>query len=137
MITDFGSARIVRQVQEPNADPLTSFAASAVDASAKSSEPSQFTVTASGTALTLTGPAYSLRWAPPEVLDGGELDLASDIWALGWVAWEVSFTALIQFGGGGGGGVNPPISTHYCLRHFRLSPMITYLGNSSGTSKSR
>ncbi|KAG8953350.1 hypothetical protein FRC00_006390 [Tulasnella sp. 408] len=88
VITDFGSARILRQIQEPNANSVIRPAPSADDASEKSNQPSQFTVTASGTALTLTGPACSLRWAPPEVLNGGELDLASDIWALGWIAWE-------------------------------------------------
>lgn len=40
--------------------------------------------------LTLTGPAYSLRWTAPEVLDDGIQDLASDMWATGWICWEVS-----------------------------------------------
>lgn len=40
--------------------------------------------------LTLTGPKFSLRWTAPEVLDGGMQDLPSDMWAIGWVCWEVS-----------------------------------------------
>lgn len=47
-------------------------------------------VTLSHFTLTLTGPACSLRWAPPEFFNGASLDLASDIWALGWIGWEVS-----------------------------------------------
>ncbi|KIO19025.1 hypothetical protein M407DRAFT_31309, partial [Tulasnella calospora MUT 4182] len=88
VITDFGSARILRQTQELNADPSTRLAASASTTFPKNNEPLQFTVTASETALTLTGPACSLRWAPPEVLNGEALGLAGDILALGWIAWE-------------------------------------------------
>lgn len=39
--------------------------------------------------LTLTGPSWSLRWASPEVVLGEDPDLPSDIWAMGWVVWEV------------------------------------------------
>ncbi|KIO17802.1 hypothetical protein M407DRAFT_32524 [Tulasnella calospora MUT 4182] len=88
VITDFGSARILRQTQELNPDAGTRLEALASSAFPKNSGPPQFTVTASETALTLTGPACSLRWAPPEVLNGEALDLAGDIWALGWIAWE-------------------------------------------------
>lgn len=40
--------------------------------------------------LTLTGPAFSLRWTAPEVLNNGVQDLPSDMWAVGWICWEVS-----------------------------------------------
>ncbi|KIO22323.1 hypothetical protein M407DRAFT_28121 [Tulasnella calospora MUT 4182] len=39
--------------------------------------------------LTLTGPAWSLRWAAPEVVKGRRSGLSSDIWAVAWVCWEV------------------------------------------------
>lgn len=39
--------------------------------------------------LTLTGPAWALRWAAPEVVYGEFQDLASDVWAAAWVCWEV------------------------------------------------
>ncbi|KIO17804.1 hypothetical protein M407DRAFT_32526 [Tulasnella calospora MUT 4182] len=78
----------IASTQELNADPSTRLAASASTTFPKNNEPLQFTVTASETALTLTGPACSLRWAPPEVLNGETLGLAGDIWALGWIAWE-------------------------------------------------
>ncbi|KAG8917019.1 hypothetical protein FRC01_002717 [Tulasnella sp. 417] len=34
--------------------------------------------------MTLTGDEYTLRWAAPELLEGGDAHLTSDIWALGW-----------------------------------------------------
>ncbi|KIO20720.1 hypothetical protein M407DRAFT_29659 [Tulasnella calospora MUT 4182] len=36
----------------------------------------------------MTGPAWTVRWAAPELLDGYLPGLASDIWALGWICWE-------------------------------------------------
>ncbi|KAG9024195.1 hypothetical protein FS837_005450, partial [Tulasnella sp. UAMH 9824] len=38
--------------------------------------------------MTLTGDKYTLRWAAPELLKDTEPGLWSDIWALGWVAYE-------------------------------------------------
>lgn len=49
--------------------------------------------------LTLSGPAWSFRWAPPEALKGTSLSLASDIWALGWIAWEVRLGIKVENGG--------------------------------------
>lgn len=46
--------------------------------------------------LTLTGPSVSWRWAAPEVLEGEQPGLASDIWALGWIAWEVNSQTLAR-----------------------------------------
>ncbi|KIO23964.1 hypothetical protein M407DRAFT_77464, partial [Tulasnella calospora MUT 4182] len=45
-------------------------------------------VGAVGNQLTLTGPAWSLRWAAPEVMNGERPGLSSDVWAAGWVCWE-------------------------------------------------
>ncbi|KIO23999.1 hypothetical protein M407DRAFT_26610 [Tulasnella calospora MUT 4182] len=42
-----------------------------------------------GNQLTLTGPAWSLLWAAPEVMYGKRPGLSSDVWAAGWVCWEV------------------------------------------------
>ncbi|KIO34423.1 hypothetical protein M407DRAFT_53040, partial [Tulasnella calospora MUT 4182] len=36
----------------------------------------------------VTGPAWTIRWAAPELLEGGLPNLASDIWAFGWICWE-------------------------------------------------
>ncbi|KIO32439.1 hypothetical protein M407DRAFT_18493 [Tulasnella calospora MUT 4182] len=57
IITDFGSARITNSQQ------------------------SRLSVTASNGTLTLTGLTFSFRWAPPEVLNGEQVDLASDMGA--------------------------------------------------------
>ncbi|KIO20091.1 hypothetical protein M407DRAFT_81941, partial [Tulasnella calospora MUT 4182] len=43
----------------------------------------------SGEFITITGPAWTMRWAAPELLEGDLPGLASDIWALGWICWEV------------------------------------------------
>ena len=47
------------------------------------------TVCASTNTITLTGNEYTLRWAAPELLNDEEPCLASDIWALGWIFYEV------------------------------------------------
>ncbi|KIO20712.1 hypothetical protein M407DRAFT_49542, partial [Tulasnella calospora MUT 4182] len=60
VITDFGSARAVDSVAN---EALKDF-------------------------ITMTGPAWTMRWAAPELLDGDLPGLASDIWALGWICWE-------------------------------------------------
>ncbi|KIO20230.1 hypothetical protein M407DRAFT_81831, partial [Tulasnella calospora MUT 4182] len=49
----------------------------------------QITIVATSNQLTLTGPTWSLRWAAPEVALGKQQNLASDIWAAGWICWEV------------------------------------------------
>lgn len=43
----------------------------------------------SGEFITITGPAWTLRWAAPELVAGGLPSLASDVWSLGWICWEV------------------------------------------------
>lgn len=50
------------------------------------------------TLMTLRGPAHTLRWAAPEMLeeDAFSLSLASDIWAVGWICWEI-MTGTIPF----------------------------------------
>ncbi|KAG9029198.1 hypothetical protein FS837_003606, partial [Tulasnella sp. UAMH 9824] len=77
VITDFGSARIIK--------PGTTQASYTTS---RWNERAEITLTVSNGTLTLTGPGCSARWAPPEVLNEDALDLASDIWALGWIAWE-------------------------------------------------
>ncbi|KIO17069.1 hypothetical protein M407DRAFT_54135, partial [Tulasnella calospora MUT 4182] len=68
VITDFGSARR-----------LASKAA---------------TFCASTNTMTLTGNEYTLRWAAPELLMDEEPDLWSDIWALGWIFYEVMTNSI-------------------------------------------
>ncbi|KAG8915994.1 hypothetical protein FRC00_012687 [Tulasnella sp. 408] len=44
--------------------------------------------------ITLTGNKYTLRWAAPELLLQDQLSLWSDIWALGWICYEVMTGSL-------------------------------------------
>ncbi|KAG8923788.1 hypothetical protein FRC01_012328 [Tulasnella sp. 417] len=89
LITDFGSARVVDEVQ-----PTVMY--TSVRDFVKNSAPRQrhgsprIDFTGSGMSLTLSGPVWTLRWAAPELLEGATPHLASDIWALGWICWEAS-----------------------------------------------
>lgn len=47
-----------------------------------------------GTFITLIGPFYTLRWAAPELLKDGPFSLASNMWAVAWICWEVSRMAV-------------------------------------------
>ncbi|KAG8971533.1 Leucine-rich repeat serine/threonine-protein kinase 2 [Tulasnella sp. 425] len=38
--------------------------------------------------ITLTGNIFTLRWAAPELLNEDHISIWSDIWALGWIAYE-------------------------------------------------
>ncbi|KAG9017052.1 hypothetical protein FRB90_001990 [Tulasnella sp. 427] len=96
VITDFGSARMLRV---PSSEPGTSMDTytSISGAWTNDVQGSPITIETSDTDLTLTGPAYSIRWAPPEVVvDARPPSLTNDIWALGWIAWE-AITGLYPF----------------------------------------
>ncbi|KAG9050007.1 hypothetical protein FS837_008187 [Tulasnella sp. UAMH 9824] len=99
LITDFGSARHLGGDQvgkrpkganehktQPSTDPNTKEEHITLEAF--------FSATAS--TLTLTGSSYTLRWAAPELLQDEGPRLPSDIWALGWIAYEV-MTNTIPF----------------------------------------
>lgn len=87
IITDFGSARALHK----SGDSATSKRSGREEKADHASDgdcPS-IQVVATGNQLTLTGPSWSLRWAPPEVVNGSPPHLPSDIWSVGWVCWEV------------------------------------------------
>ncbi|KIO19037.1 hypothetical protein M407DRAFT_83304, partial [Tulasnella calospora MUT 4182] len=86
IITDFGSARVLRESSRK--DGRRSDHGTRNPTPKGNCSQIQFTVT--GNQLTLTGPAWSLRWAPPEVVNGDSPGLPSDIWSAAWVCWEVS-----------------------------------------------
>ncbi|KIO30423.1 hypothetical protein M407DRAFT_20487 [Tulasnella calospora MUT 4182] len=94
MITDFGSARFVRRTDRKGEnkpgrpDSLREIVAHG------DGEPTQAKPDIQNDQLTLTGPAWSLRWAAPEVLLGEDPGLPSDIWALGWICWEAMTDCL-------------------------------------------
>ncbi|KIO21773.1 hypothetical protein M407DRAFT_79983 [Tulasnella calospora MUT 4182] len=90
IITDFGSARVVKESGDGAGREVSD---RGVETSNRIPEEDQHQihVATTGNQLTLTGPAWTLRWAPPEVVNG-DLDrpgLPSDIWSAGWVCWEV------------------------------------------------
>ncbi|KIO18468.1 hypothetical protein M407DRAFT_225548, partial [Tulasnella calospora MUT 4182] len=89
VITDFGSARIQTEARGSETT-----ASSPRRQAASTNVPHydgcpEVTVSTANAELTLTGPGWSFRWAAPEILNEEDLCLASDIWALGWIAWEV------------------------------------------------
>ncbi|KIO20487.1 hypothetical protein M407DRAFT_29894, partial [Tulasnella calospora MUT 4182] len=98
LITDFGSARhlgsdhVGKQAKGNDQEP-----GPATDPNA-GEEPITLEAIFSATAntLTLTGSGYTLRWAAPELLRDDKPGLRSDIWALGWIAYEV-MTNTIPF----------------------------------------
>lgn len=89
VITDFGSARVLRREPELPVDPPSNKVAPADHDAPVLNHPAAVALSVSDSELTLTGPSWSLRWAAPEVLNDEQPDLASDIWALGWIAWEL------------------------------------------------
>ncbi|KIO28284.1 hypothetical protein M407DRAFT_22493, partial [Tulasnella calospora MUT 4182] len=92
VITDFGSARPINSTAEPPVGSANT--AKMIEPQQKSqihppvTESLKAEVAPSGEFITLTGPAWALRWAAPELLAGELSGLASDIWALGWICWE-------------------------------------------------
>lgn len=94
MITDFGSARSVRSDEEVALPGGAAAKAITTPGTAATSVEEAEVLTAeiapSGVFITMTGPAWTVRWAAPELLRGDVPGLASDIWALGWICWEVS-----------------------------------------------
>ncbi|KIO18365.1 hypothetical protein M407DRAFT_31967 [Tulasnella calospora MUT 4182] len=89
VITDFGSAHhpvpkdLKKERERPGEEPQPAPSLEATHC------PSTNTIT-------LTCKHYTVRWAAPELLEDDESSLASDIWALGWVAYEV-MTNYIPF----------------------------------------
>ncbi|KIO19632.1 hypothetical protein M407DRAFT_30702 [Tulasnella calospora MUT 4182] len=98
LITDFGSARhlesdhLNKQPKGNDHQPRT-----ATDLSTSQEHitlEALFSATAS--TIALAGSSYTLRWAAPELLQDEKPCLRSDIWALGWIAYEV-MTNTIPF----------------------------------------
>lgn len=87
MITDFGSARIQQSVDAVKDDGIAE--GPAVDDAAEGLTSPKVKFTGTTLELTLTGPMYTLRWTAPEVLDEGMQGTRSDMWAVGWICWEI------------------------------------------------
>ncbi|KAG8948605.1 hypothetical protein FRC04_009508 [Tulasnella sp. 424] len=85
VIADFGSARAKMRVD--GQDPKSTEPPAAI---ANLPEGQLIVVDHFDGHLILTGPKWTLNWAAPELLDGKEPDLSSDVWSLGWICWEPS-----------------------------------------------
>ncbi|KIO32726.1 hypothetical protein M407DRAFT_212749, partial [Tulasnella calospora MUT 4182] len=117
VIADFGSARTVRDPRDPEVNPLSRGKTSNLNTPSNDGC-RELTLSASDVELTLTGPSWSFRWAAPEILYDERPHLASDIWALGWIAWEVNAALLGRFDCSGIS--NPPFDrTLSCIRLLR------------------
>ncbi|KAG8994189.1 2' O-ribose methyltransferase [Tulasnella sp. 427] len=91
VITDFGSARVLGQptlaevgVPQRNAP----FVPSTKPNQSSWTKPPRAEMHSLGTLITLTGTAWTLRWAAPELVNDERPGLASDIWAFAWICWE-------------------------------------------------
>ncbi|KAG8939157.1 hypothetical protein FRC04_006941 [Tulasnella sp. 424] len=89
VIADFGSARVLRRQSKSKADRKQLEPNATVPSRKELPNSSPINISVTGNQLTLTGPSWSFRWAAREVLLGEDPDLPSDIWALGWVIWEI------------------------------------------------
>ncbi|KIO33119.1 hypothetical protein M407DRAFT_17984 [Tulasnella calospora MUT 4182] len=87
VITDFGSARRLR---EGDLDTETE----QVGSERQPATQLEATFCASTNTITLTGSEYTLRWAAPELLNDETPTVKVDIWALGWIAYEVMTNAI-------------------------------------------
>lgn len=86
VITDFGSARTLNKSASRAASNGSVPLARAIPTATRPC----IDVDMIGDELTLTGPAWSLRWAAPEVVkEEDPPGLPSDIWSAGWVCWEI------------------------------------------------
>ncbi|KAG8908567.1 hypothetical protein FRC01_007337, partial [Tulasnella sp. 417] len=90
VITDFGSARRFtnKNPSRPSTDDVVE---SPLMGAAEDRDRSsiQATFCAADNTITLTNNNYTLRWAAPELLLDDEVSPCSDIWALGWIVYEV------------------------------------------------
>ncbi|KAG9021354.1 hypothetical protein FS837_007327 [Tulasnella sp. UAMH 9824] len=90
VITDFGSARVLRNDDNRQVNREKMQNVGEVAAAGEGDSGPEVTVVASANQLTLTGPVWSLRCAAPEIVkEEARPGLASDIWSAGWVCWEM------------------------------------------------
>ncbi|KIO22124.1 hypothetical protein M407DRAFT_28334 [Tulasnella calospora MUT 4182] len=95
VLTDFGSARAIIESEDEVVNDVDGQQMPQGSTIEQACPPIHVAV--SGSHLTLTASAWTLRWAPPEVVNGKRPGLSSDIWAAGWVCWEVMTNKLPFF----------------------------------------
>lgn len=90
MITDFGSARRLTKRSLGDKSILNNMDRSPEgDPTSQENIPFRAEFCAATNTITITGDNYTIRWAAPELLKHNQSSLESDIWALGWIAYEV------------------------------------------------
>ncbi|KAG8896326.1 hypothetical protein FRC01_011876 [Tulasnella sp. 417] len=92
VITDFGSARKLQSHLRRQGENNVLGPVPEAEPSMSSAQDPEIKIEECGTAITLTGPFFTLRWAAPELLNDGFFSLASDMWAFAWICWEASRT---------------------------------------------
>ncbi|KAG9047313.1 hypothetical protein FS837_002570 [Tulasnella sp. UAMH 9824] len=92
VVTDFGSARAIQSATESVVRGVDRTEAATTQDRTSTEElkiaPLKAEVAESGEFITMTGPAWTIRWAAPELLRGDLPGLESDVWAFGWICWE-------------------------------------------------
>lgn len=95
VITDFGSARLLGEptVPESRVRKATRIPSKLLTDKQAPNTP-RVELKSLGTLITLTGTAWTLRWAAPELVNDENPGLGSDIWAFTWICWEASYNTL-------------------------------------------
>ncbi|KAG8915743.1 Mitogen-activated protein kinase kinase kinase mlk-1, partial [Tulasnella sp. 417] len=88
-VTDFGSARAIEETDALQVNKPTNDGQPPKPDLGLAPESPKIELGDCGTSITVTGPAWTLRWAAPELLNDEAPDLASDVWAFAWICWEV------------------------------------------------
>ncbi|KIO16642.1 hypothetical protein M407DRAFT_33714 [Tulasnella calospora MUT 4182] len=89
VITDFGSARVLKRQSENDIYPSLLSLQTTNDYTSAVDNPPKLVPNIPDHDLTLTNAEFSFRWAAPEVLMGDRPNLPSDIWAAAWTCWEI------------------------------------------------
>ncbi|KAG8897383.1 hypothetical protein FRC00_004350, partial [Tulasnella sp. 408] len=89
VITDFGSSRIRRSVGSDNQSEMPCQIPLDDGVIAPGLTAPKVTFNRLTLDFTLTGPMGTLRWSAPEVMAGEVPNLPSDMWAIGWICWEI------------------------------------------------
>ncbi|KAG8949085.1 hypothetical protein FRC04_009031 [Tulasnella sp. 424] len=95
VITDFGSARLLGEptLPEVRVQKATMIPSEPLPDKQATAAP-RAELKLCGTLITLTGTAWTLRWAAPELVNDENPGLWSDIWAFSWICWEASYSSL-------------------------------------------
>lgn len=97
IITDFGSARAIF-TDSPKTEIVVAETATLPKEQELGLQMEHAKIDVSDDYLTLTGQHGTLRWSAPELLleEVEHPNLSTDIWAFGWICWEVGCHSIIE-----------------------------------------